>query len=129
VFVGSLLSSSAPDRYIRPVITFVIAASGLKYVGVGTEALGLDSLYRPPSSGQGRGSYVRRPWRKLDVAPAQVETDATSNRGTRGRRGRHSRVMRRRLPKLQAECAGRPSGAFRAAPSNITREAGAKPNS
>jgi len=40
VFVGSLLSSSAPDRYIRPVITFVIAASGLKYVGVGATALG-----------------------------------------------------------------------------------------
>ena len=40
VFVGSMLSSSAPDRYIRPVITFVIAASGLKYVGVGTTALG-----------------------------------------------------------------------------------------
>ena len=38
--MGSLLSSSAPDRYIRPVITFVIAASGLKYVGVGTTALG-----------------------------------------------------------------------------------------
>jgi hypothetical protein len=35
-----MLSSSAPDRYIRPVITFVIAASGLKYVGVGTTALG-----------------------------------------------------------------------------------------
>jgi uncharacterized protein len=40
VLVGSLLSSSAPDRYIRPVITFVIFASGLKYVGVGTTALG-----------------------------------------------------------------------------------------
>jgi uncharacterized membrane protein YfcA len=40
VLVGSMLSSSAPDRYIRPVITFVIAASGLKYIGVGTEALG-----------------------------------------------------------------------------------------
>jgi uncharacterized protein len=40
VFIGSLLSSSAPDRYIRPVITFVIAASGLKYVGIGTETLG-----------------------------------------------------------------------------------------
>ncbi len=40
VFVGSLLSSSAPDRYIRPVITFVIAASGLKYVGLGTTTLG-----------------------------------------------------------------------------------------
>jgi uncharacterized protein len=40
VFVGSLFSSSAPDRYVRPVITFVIAASGLKYVGLGTTALG-----------------------------------------------------------------------------------------
>ena len=42
VLVGSMLSSSAPDRYIRPVITFVIFASGLKYVGVGTTELGLD---------------------------------------------------------------------------------------
>jgi uncharacterized membrane protein YfcA len=40
VLVGSLVSSSAPDRYIRPAITFVVAASGLKYVGVGTTALG-----------------------------------------------------------------------------------------
>jgi uncharacterized protein len=40
VFVGSLLSSSMPDRYIRPAIAFVIFASGLKYVGVGTTVLG-----------------------------------------------------------------------------------------
>jgi uncharacterized protein len=40
VLIGSLLSSSAPDRYIRPMITFVVAASGMKYVGVGTTALG-----------------------------------------------------------------------------------------
>jgi uncharacterized membrane protein YfcA len=40
VFVGSLLSSSAPDKWIRPVITFVIFASGLKYVGLGTTTLG-----------------------------------------------------------------------------------------
>jgi uncharacterized protein len=40
VLIGSLVSSSAPDRYVRPVITFVIAASGLKYVGLGTTALG-----------------------------------------------------------------------------------------
>jgi uncharacterized protein len=40
VLVGSLFSSSAPDRYVRPVITFVIAASGLKYVGIGTTTLG-----------------------------------------------------------------------------------------
>ena len=40
VLVGSVLSSRAPDKYIRPAITFVIFASGLKYVGVGTDALG-----------------------------------------------------------------------------------------
>src|ERR1035438_4746266 len=40
VLIGSFLSSRAPDRYVRPVITFVIFASGLKYVGVGTTALG-----------------------------------------------------------------------------------------
>ena len=40
VLVGSFLSSRAPDKYIRPAITFVIFASGLKYVGLGTTALG-----------------------------------------------------------------------------------------
>jgi uncharacterized protein len=40
VLIGSFLSSRAPDRYIRPIITFVIFASGLKYVGVGAAALG-----------------------------------------------------------------------------------------
>jgi len=40
VLIGSLLSSRAPDKYIRPAITFVIFASGLKYVGLGTTALG-----------------------------------------------------------------------------------------
>jgi uncharacterized membrane protein YfcA len=40
VLVGSLLSSRAPDKFIRPAITFVIFASGLKYAGLGTTALG-----------------------------------------------------------------------------------------
>jgi uncharacterized membrane protein YfcA len=40
VMIGAFLSSRAPDRYIRPIITFVIFASGLKYVGVGTTELG-----------------------------------------------------------------------------------------
>jgi len=39
VLIGSLFSSRAPDRFIRPAITFVILASGLKYVGVGTYPL------------------------------------------------------------------------------------------
>src|SRR5205085_1912294 len=38
VLVGSLLSSSIPDRFVRPAIAFVIFASGLKYVGVPTQA-------------------------------------------------------------------------------------------
>jgi uncharacterized membrane protein YfcA len=40
VLVGSLLSSSVPERYVRPAIAFAIFASGLKYIGVGTTALG-----------------------------------------------------------------------------------------
>jgi uncharacterized protein len=40
VLVGSFLSSRAPDRFIRPAITLVIFASGLKYVGMGNTALG-----------------------------------------------------------------------------------------
>ncbi len=40
VLVGSMISSSAPDRYVRPAIAFVILASGLKYVGLDTTTLG-----------------------------------------------------------------------------------------
>jgi len=39
VYIGSMLSSRVPDRYIRPVMAFVILASGLKYVGLSTTAL------------------------------------------------------------------------------------------
>jgi uncharacterized membrane protein YfcA len=44
VLVGSMLSSRVPDRYIRPVIAFVIFASGLKYAGLNTVALGWSML-------------------------------------------------------------------------------------
>src|SRR5271169_3184875 len=40
VIAGSFISSRAPDKFIRPAITFVIFASGLKYAGLGTTALG-----------------------------------------------------------------------------------------
>jgi hypothetical protein len=40
VLIGSFLSSRAPDHVVRPIITFVIFASGLKYVGLSTTALG-----------------------------------------------------------------------------------------
>jgi uncharacterized membrane protein YfcA len=40
VLIGSMLSSSVPDKFIRPVIAFVIFASGLKYIGLKTTTLG-----------------------------------------------------------------------------------------
>ena len=39
VLIGSLLSSRVSDRYLRPAIGVVILASGLKYVGLGTNQL------------------------------------------------------------------------------------------
>jgi hypothetical protein len=62
VFVGSFVSSRAPDRYIRPAITFVIFASGLKYVGVGTQALGWVLFSVLLGSGAAWLLYVQ-PWR------------------------------------------------------------------
>jgi hypothetical protein len=62
VLIGSLLSSRAPDRYIRPVITFVIFASGLKYVGVGTTALGW-TLGAAALAGGGYWLARAQPWR------------------------------------------------------------------
>jgi len=41
VLVGSLASSRVPDRLLRPVITLVITASGLKYVGLDSRQLGV----------------------------------------------------------------------------------------
>jgi uncharacterized membrane protein YfcA len=66
VFIGSLLSSSAPDRYIRPAITFVVAASGLKYVGLGTTALGW-VLCATLLAAAAAWLISRRPWRKFSV--------------------------------------------------------------
>ncbi|HEX3510330.1 MAG TPA: sulfite exporter TauE/SafE family protein [Solirubrobacteraceae bacterium] len=71
VLVGSMLSSSAPDRYVRPVITFVIFASGLKYAGLSTEALGwvLVSVLLVAFLAW---ALVRRPW-ATPVAAADAE--------------------------------------------------------
>jgi uncharacterized protein len=83
VIVGSFISSRAPDRYIRPAITFVIFASGLKYVGLGTTALGWVlcailfaaaaiwlSYVRPWQNGLSRNSSTRSP----DPTDQRVET-------------------------------------------------------
>jgi hypothetical protein len=72
VLVGALLSSRAPDRYIRPAITFVIFASGLKYVGVGTTALGW-VLCATLLVAAVTWLALARPWR--------AETDALSSVG------------------------------------------------
>jgi uncharacterized membrane protein YfcA len=74
VFVGSLFSSSAPDRYIRPVITFVIAASGLKYVGVGTTALGW-ILCAMLLAGASAWLASTRPWQRLAAVEEPVAGD------------------------------------------------------
>ena len=74
VIVGSFLSSRAPDRYIRPVITFVIFASGLKYVGVSTTALGwiLCSVLLVAFSAW---LLVTRPWTKEAEKDEGAEDD------------------------------------------------------
>jgi hypothetical protein len=66
VLIGSFLSSRAPDKYIRPVIMFVIFASGLKYAGLGPSALGWTLCAVLLGAG---GWWVARsrPWR---VSPA-----------------------------------------------------------
>jgi uncharacterized membrane protein YfcA len=72
VLAGSLLSSRAPDRYIRPVITFVILASGLKYVGVGTTALGW-VLCATLLAASAIWLASVRPWRNTDSESGQSQ--------------------------------------------------------
>jgi uncharacterized membrane protein YfcA len=72
VFVGSLLSSSAPDRYIRPVITFVVAASGLKYVGIGATTLGWILVSALAVGFLGWLAY-RQPWRSSPAVAAPTD--------------------------------------------------------
>jgi hypothetical protein len=68
VLVGSLLSSSVPDRYVRPAIAFVIFASGLKYVGVPTQALGW-ILCATLLAGASAWLWLKRPWESQLAAP------------------------------------------------------------
>ena len=82
VLIGSLLSSRAPDRYIRPIITFVIFASGLKYVGVGTTVLGW-VLCAVALTGGAYWLFRTQPWRngngRLAFASANGSSRARAN--------------------------------------------------
>jgi hypothetical protein len=72
VLVGSMLSSTVPDRYVRPAIAFVIFASGLKYVGLQTTALGWTLCGLLLASGIAWLS-VARPWRAWTAPPDASE--------------------------------------------------------
>jgi uncharacterized membrane protein YfcA len=63
VLIGSLLSSTVPDRFVRPAIAFVIFASGLKYVGLSTSALGW-TLCAVLLAASLIWLVVARPWRR-----------------------------------------------------------------
>jgi uncharacterized protein len=80
VLIGSYLSSRAPDKFIRPIIGFVIFASGLKYVGVGTTALGW-TLCVVALGGMVTWLVLVRPWRNGAAKPATAATAATDAPG------------------------------------------------
>ncbi|MGH3251619.1 MAG: hypothetical protein ACRDOI_36165, partial [Trebonia sp.] len=95
VLIGSLLSSRAPDKYIRPVITFVIFASGLKYAGLGTTALGW-TLCLVVLAGGGYWLARNKPWRgteRTGAAGPATEADA-SPAGETGETGRSELAQR-----------------------------------
>jgi len=79
VLIGSFLSSRAPDRYIRPIITFVIFASGLKYIGVGTTALGW-TLCAVALAGGGYWLVRTRPWSNGRPAAVPAADDTPDSR-------------------------------------------------
>jgi hypothetical protein len=85
VLVGSFLSSRAPDRYVRPVITFVIFASGLKYVGVGTTALGWILCSVLVTTATVWLAWVR-PWRNGNGNQLSTPVDGQDN-GSAGQSG------------------------------------------
>ena len=72
VLLGSMLSSTVPDRYVRPAIAFVIFASGLKYVGLQTTALGWTLCATLFAAGAG-WLVVQRPWRAWAAPPDASE--------------------------------------------------------
>ncbi|HEX9624023.1 MAG TPA: sulfite exporter TauE/SafE family protein [Streptosporangiaceae bacterium] len=78
VLIGSFLSSRAPDKYIRPIITFVIFASGLKYVGVATTALGW-ILVIVALGGMAAWLFIARPWQAGEARQESLATAGAAN--------------------------------------------------
>ncbi len=114
VLIGSLFSSTAPDRYVRPVITFVITASGLKYVGLDTETLGwtLCAILRdrrlvawtqaPLGTGAWAQTTVGSPASGGHAADGRIGRWARCD----GRHGRHAAARTSSDPSASEPCAG-----------------------
>lgn len=66
VLVGSLLSSRAPDRHLRPVIAAVIVVSGLEYVGLSDAGIGIAALVAAVAV----GAWALFTWRRRPPAAA-----------------------------------------------------------
>lgn len=67
VYVGARFSSSAPDRLIRPALVVVLAASGLKLVGVPTAVIGALLV---AGAVAGAAALVRRRTLRAELAPS-----------------------------------------------------------
>ena len=79
VIIGAFLSSRAPDRFIRPCITYVIFASGLKYVGVSTTTLGW-VMVAALAAGAAYWLATKQPWKSdIPVADDRGENAAETN--------------------------------------------------
>jgi uncharacterized protein len=83
VALGAMFSSSAPDRYIRPAITFVIFASGLKYIGLETTVLGW-ALCATLVAAVGAWAAIAKPWLRTEEkgeAPSAKPEPASAELG------------------------------------------------
>jgi hypothetical protein len=85
VYVGARMSAKAPDGVIRPALVFVLLASGLKLIGMSTEALGvvllvfalialpvwgaIDAAAHPEAQWEAAG-FSRRTWVRLQAIGA-----------------------------------------------------------
>lgn len=76
VFIGSLLSSRATDRILRPAISIVVLATGLRYLGLSTAPLAWTLLAVLVAA---IGGYLVRirPGRQRHLAPDPVPEAAT----------------------------------------------------